>query len=508
MDLFFSKQNKKEVFDTMNDIIKRNFNKSINKEICLLLMKNIWSKYNKRPSNIKIGEHIDNLNKLSLNESIKYVKNNLNMNSQYNQPGIGAPLPFQQVDTKKAHLKPNSDVLLAQKISERNLLNNTIVKDDFVNLPNFNIIHSNQQEEQIGDYLKSHQRAHPAIVHQFLSMSTNAQSQFANTKPELYSQIINTIHQMNNETTNSKSGKSKKKVNIDDSDNDDNDNDDRGNGHSGNGNEDDDDDDYLGYLKNLDGSSTTITNSKKETNPDSNIDDIDTKVADADVSISKRSSKFKGIKTEYLALDFRKDLVGINNSKYRLCFPEYHNVHSISLESCMIQSDSLQGEPYLYIMLDEIEGAYNISKKNKKNKVFGKLLMEKSVNGFITYKPENCRMVFDKTKLLSHLTISFLQYNCEKLPLGKLVVKRLVKSDNTIQITTTTKHHLSVNDKVNVYLSKKDSLSVNNLSVIEVPDSKIAYLEKANDKIEKGCNLAFEKASIKCTLTFKIIYYE
>ena len=157
------------------------------------------------------------------------------------------------------------------------------------------------------------------------------------------------------------------------------------------------------------------------------------------------------------------------------------------------------------MVIDEIDGDYSISNKTKRSNVFGKLFMDKSVNGIITYRPENCSTVFETSQQITHLTVSFMRYDCERIPLNKLCVKKLQKTKNSIQIATTTKHYLSYGDKVNIYQSEKDLLSVNNLKVTEIISDNRVVLEKPTDIIKKGSNLAFEKASIKCTLTFKII---
>jgi len=52
-------------------------------------------------------------------------------------------------------------------------------------------------------------------------------------------------------------------------------------------------------------------------------------------------------------------------------------VQCIELESCVInQSCDLEGEPYVYIMIDEIKGDYNINMgKHRACNVFGKLFL-------------------------------------------------------------------------------------------------------------------------------------
>ena len=537
---YFSDENVRILIDIIDKVINSEFDVSIKpncKSILSEIMKSVWEKYG-HIEEINNRVHIDNLNKLSINEVIKYVKNNLNMYQRQSKD-----LPFQQIDSK-TNVKPNSEVLLAQKISERNTLNSNIRKDDFVNLPNFNVRHIENKNEKVGNYLKTHKQAHPALVQKFLNMTPLAQEQFSKTQPLIYGNIISTLHQMNtgyideNENRESNEDRNESTYNHNDTKvnninanvnanvniNTGGSNDSENNNEVNLVDENNNNDDYLSFLNRL--SSSEIENKEEVTEVKEEIVDaiigeivgVDAKartnvdartVTKVKVPFPKNAQKYKrNMITEFLTLDLRKDLINISNSKYCLSFPDYHNVKSVSLESCIIQSEVLQGEPYIYMIIDEIEGSYVISNRTKKHRVFGKLFMDKTINGFITYRPENCFKVFDTVGLLNKMTISFVLYDCNRIPLGKIPVKKLAKSKNTIQLLTTTSHNLSINDKVNVYFSRPDSISVNNIKVKEILSANKVSLEKTSEQIDKNSNLAFERANIKCTMTFKIMHLD
>ena len=496
-ELFFDTTNRSAVHNVISEVINKQFGQSFDQGYTDQIMHQVFSKYSTKPPSMTMQVHIDNLNKLSINEAINYVKQNMNVapNIRFDQPGQAAPLPFQQIDTQKG-IKSNSDVLLAQMISERSTLDTKVGRQP-VNLPNLNQQYNTSQRDQINSFLKSQTQAHPAVVQEFLNMNTETQQKFAMTNPPLYNQIMSTIHSMNDQyingkklqSTDLKAGKgdtsrTEENTSVDadfDADADlDADAIDAGSDIDADANA------YEKYLDSLDNTKTTI---KK---------DVDHTLT-SQTTVSKRRSKI-----EYLSLDFRRDVDRADSNKFSLIIPSYHNVTSIELESCTIQSEQLLVEPSVYIVIDELDGDYTVSNGSHKMVVFGKLHLDKCVSGFIRYKPEHCIKIFDSPVPLNKLTISFLRYDGERIPLGKLNVKKISKSSNNVVITTFNPHHLFVSDRVNVFLGEQDSVSISNLKVVEVKNDTNAVLEKSMDSYQNGSNLAFEKAGIKCTLTFKI----
>lgn len=207
----------------------------------------------------------------------------------------------------------------------------------------------------------------------------------------------------------------------------------------------------------------------------------------------------------FLPLDFRRDLYEITNqNEYVLSFPKKHNVSKLSLNNCVIScNDTLLNEPYIYVKISEIPGSYEIT-GDTDTTVFGKLVQEKTMNGFIFYTPENCEYVFREPQRLNKLTFSFLNYNLEPISLTDLDVKSVKKSTNFLKLVTNGEHCLRTGSDVSVCYESTDRRTIERLDVVELTSPNSLILNKPNEMHLVGNCLSFSVMNVKCALTIQL----
>lgn len=209
--------------------------------------------------------------------------------------------------------------------------------------------------------------------------------------------------------------------------------------------------------------------------------------------------------TLFLPLDFRRDLYEITNqNEYVLSFPKKHNVSQLTLTNCVIScNDMLLNEPYIYVKLNEVSGSYELTGE-KDITVFGKLVQDKTMNGFIFYSPENCTYTFDEPKRLNKLTFSFLNYNLEPISLTDLNVKTVKKSKNFLKVITNGDHCLRSGNDVSVCYETRDRRSIEKLDVVEMSGSNSLILNKPSEMNLVGNCLSFSVMNVKCAITIQL----
>jgi len=206
---------------------------------------------------------------------------------------------------------------------------------------------------------------------------------------------------------------------------------------------------------------------------------------------------------DFLSLDLRQDLVDIHGEGgYGLDFSNFPNIIRIELVSCMINAHELiEQEPYIYFDIEEIDGNYALSNNIK---VFGKLFPEKKVGNFIEFRPEKCIKVWTTPVQFNQLTISLRKFNQKQIPLHTLSIKKIIKqlSTNRLKIITKEPHYLSVDEMVNINTYEKNQKIVDTFPVLEVLDSHTFMIENSYDQISP--NLSLDRRDIKCSLTFNL----
>lgn len=441
---------------------------------------------------------------------------------QYGSGGYGqmmqgpqGRLPFQQINPGAGY-RGNTDQLLEQRMMERNNMDMA-----YGGRP----MHQNpqQQQQMMPQMMQSMPQVsgsvniHPAVISQFLQMQPQAQQRLAQTQPQYYQQIMNTIARQqqggsgmprqplrDNDTDSTLSTSSIETPNSDESS-------ELENSHSS---EEESDHELKLKLK-----SKSKSKSKGKT-----------KAKGKDKDKGKSKNKYKGIRPKerklrikpshtrttqnvtrsdqgqlFLSLDFRNDLVEINSDTYVLGFPTQHHVTGVEMESCLVNRNPvLEREPYIYMLIEELEGDYQVNSGHRSTYVFGKLIQEKTVNQFIVYKPENCVKFMDRPKRLDRLSIKFLRYDMTPIALNSMPVEKLGRARHYIKVTTKSPHNLSAGDHVNISQTTGDQISVDMVEVVKVLKPDLVALENPVNSIERGSGLQFEKVDLKCTMTFRL----
>lgn len=556
--VFFSSQNKNIITGVVCDLVKKEQGINITVDpIIDSVMKYVFDNHPK-PHTIPQQTHLENINKIVISELLDKIKtrelknnkidNNNNMSiAPYNpnpfaggngysqqqggygqqqggygqqqggygqqQGGYGQQqtLPFQQMDSSM-EARSDADILLAQKIQERNSLDgvmgppqpmhhgmtggmNNPINSQISNYmaQNPNMQHGMQNMQHgMQNMQRGAPNVHPAVISNFLSLSPAAQRNFAMMDPMQYHHIVGAIQRMNMQYLGEKEDVTTVEPTKTDTESSHCSGDDPS-VESGSDHQTEDEDEDEKHKK----------RNKKNGKKHHKIEIVTNKrrTQKRDYHQEPRTH----VQAEYLSLDFRNDLREIDSNKYILAFTDQHNVSTIELESCLInQTDILQSEPYIYICIDEIDGDYMVSTGKNRVNVFGKLIQSKVVNGFIVYQPENCCKVFNSRKLLNQLSVSFVQYDQRKLSLTKLHVAKIGKSSDKLKIISKGPHYLSQNDKVNICTQDEGQITVNSLNILDTPDKNVIITSMPlNNNIK---NPTFERVGIKCTLTFKITH--
>src|SRR3989344_2808708 len=463
-----------------------------------------------KPKNMHMSHHLENLNKIivcDLVEHIKHkLKNNLNKTMNPYQSNGQQPFPFQQIDPRMDHASNNPELLLAQRLNERKALDGMMGPPSQgmssyppsqgmspypqMQMPQMQMPQMQMPQMQMPQMPSGSkcliESIHPAAVKQFLNLSDKEKHWLSIQNPGYFQQLIAEVHRMNRVMMGERVEDPvlpQRPTNTGESEQE---------SGSESGSESDSSlprrpaEKHRNKRDNRTHDNRTHNNNTFGNNRDYNRDNI----------------------TEYLSLDFRNDLREIDMNKYLLTFTDHHNVQSIELKSCLInQTSALENEPYIYVCIDEIDGDYSVASGKNRINVFGKLIQDKVVNGFIIYRPENCCKVFDGRKLLNHLTISFVQYGQQRLSLSRVDVRKISKSQskNMLKISTNGSHYLSRNDKLNVSLHNPAQVTVMALDILDIPDNETIIVESPlSESILKGSSPALERIGIKCTMTFEI----
>ncbi len=441
-----------------------------------------------KPANLSDDKYHEQMTLLIIRECVNYLQKYRNPIAQaqnFLQPVSTSihnqsqnPVPqFQTPISTQEYTDPSS--LLNQKLNERADLD---MKMHTHKMPNLNLSTNTSTKKEV--------RNISSQLLQYLSMNKEEQEKFAVTSPMLYDEIQKIL---------------KQNINDDKGNNTNMNNDSNGNSNSN----------YSSYLsryspnnQNNDNTQNMQTDSAQTiiTSEPSHISHPITHVDESlrDSPAKGTISNERGMQ-ELLDLDFRRELTDITDNSFKLSFREYHNVRSIKLESCVLGNNYLiNNEPYLYLCIDELPSNYVIGKQ--RTNVFGKLLLERSINGFNVYKPENSYKVFDKPMYMNELTVSFYGHDLQKLNLQRMNVKKVCKYEksNKYELVCNTEHYLSVNDNlISINTSNPNRIQVSKLNIAEIIDKNRVVLSQP---IVLDKNLQFEKIGIRCVLTFRITF--
>ena len=240
------------------------------------------------------------------------------------------------------------------------------------------------------------------------------------------------------------------------------------------------------------------------TYPKSNISVLiqDSEVNNANVYNS--NANITNVDISNISIDMRVDLLEkTDNQAYVFRLPENNKpIITIELISCIIGSNqSLLNEPYIFIGIDEIPGSY----QTKKQSLFGKLFIKKTISNFIIYQPENCISSFiDNPIMLNNITISFHHYNGNSINMENMIIKKIIKHTNRseLEITTKSPHYLGIDDEINIYTKNIMGTKIYTCPIISTPSDTIFVIKDIGEHLDN--RIEIQKKTVKCSLTFKI----
>lgn len=205
-----------------------------------------------------------------------------------------------------------------------------------------------------------------------------------------------------------------------------------------------------------------------------------------------------------LSLDFRIDLESIQNYQYILKFNQYGNLSKIRLVSVLIQeNDHLKTEPYIFLKLDELGGrCYTASREL----TFGKLIVSKCENGFINYRPdeESCVQLFSEPITLNKLTISFLDYRGQPINLKEIQLTKVLKLNrqNKIKFITQFRHQLKINEEIEIQIIRQHEIDSYSIKVETIVDGNTFLVDNVFETLTD--NIKILRRSVQCSLRFKL----
>ena len=205
-----------------------------------------------------------------------------------------------------------------------------------------------------------------------------------------------------------------------------------------------------------------------------------------------------------LSLDFRRDLDNVTKNKYQLKFNKFGNVSKIRLTSLLLpENDAVAIEPYIFVKIDEIGGRCYTSNYDN---TFGKLILSEKKNGFLYYRPddETCVQVFSQPTQFQQFTMSFLNYRGNTINIREIPMSKTIRSKSTGQLKFVSQynHRLSLNEEIEIHIYKKDEIDVYTVTVSEVVDEKSFRVNGNFDLLTEQIKVF--KTGTSGTLTFKL----
>ena len=179
-------------------------------------------------------------------------------------------------------------------------------------------------------------------------------------------------------------------------------------------------------------------------------------------------------------LDFRRDLIDIENNVYFLNLNDTYTIRSIDISKFMIEvSENLTSEPYFYIDIENVDSDSKTCLIENDKKVIGRMIQSSTVcnKTMYVYEPETCIITLSNNLKTNFLKFSFYDYEGVKISLNNISIKKIIKcsteiDENRYQILSNGVNSLKINESINV-LSKKSIDKLKNAVYWEVNNAKI-----------------------------------
>jgi hypothetical protein len=217
------------------------------------------------------------------------------------------------------------------------------------------------------------------------------------------------------------------------------------------------------------------------------------------------------LKSRFITVDFRADLLHIDDNVYTLSFPNV-DIHSLELYSCQLQSSQyIKSQPSMLIGIQNFDGKYVCGNDEK---FFCKLIPFNIIDNIYLFKPEPHVYEITSTQRINdnNIVVSFNTYDGQPFSLTKIDVDKVrnvlvnenkgkqTQSSRHAKITTTHPHGLERNDTVTIIYLQGDEFRSLNFDVHRVIDD---YAFLIDEELEHTKNVTVHKKSLKCSMTFR-----
>lgn len=226
--------------------------------------------------------------------------------------------------------------------------------------------------------------------------------------------------------------------------------------------------------------------------------------------------------SKFISLDFRSDLLDIDDNVYTLRFPSNVKPNSLELYSCQLQSSQyIQKEPALLVNIDQFDGKYTCNTVDgQSHNFFCKLIPFNIVDTIYLFKPEpHVYEVTSKHDLSKVIVISFNTFEGVPFSLTKIDVDKIKNvavninkingsssfatsstKEKKARISTKHSHGLEKNDTVLITYLCGDEFKAVRFDVFHVIDDNTFVVD---GELEFTKNVTVHKQSLKCSITFK-----
>lgn len=212
-------------------------------------------------------------------------------------------------------------------------------------------------------------------------------------------------------------------------------------------------------------------------------------------------------------LDFRKDLIDIENNVYFLNLNDTYTINSIDISKFMIEvSENLTNEPYFYIDIENIPEQHKTCIITENKKAIGRFIQSGIIcnKTMYVYDPETCIITFTEPLKTNFLNFSFYNYEGIKISLNNISIKKIIKcsaetEERRYQILSNGPNALKANDNINILSKKsidklKDAVYWESNS-IKVKDCKQNSIIIDNFEMEDHKTVVLEKTKINSNIS-------
>jgi len=225
-------------------------------------------------------------------------------------------------------------------------------------------------------------------------------------------------------------------------------------------------------------------------------------------SIDFRKPRMSSTRNSFrLSLDFRKSLESTADGVYILRFPPVQNLVGITLDTCSTMGyNDLTADPNISVHVGNLPSRYGSG-----TDLFSKLFMEKEINGFFHYRSEETDPLILDNPLpeLSHLEISFRTWDDDKIDLNALSIQQITKitKSNCMKIACYDPHFLSLGDALSFQVGKSFSQRLKMLKIVDdhtVITNLPTKFQDLQDLTKIGKTITIARVAPRITLNFKV----